>query len=106
MKINEETLRSIAHLARLELPHDPEEQAKIIHDLQQITAWMEVLQEVDTEGITPLSHVLDEKGEGRADEVKTVADTQDLVNLAPQADGAYFSVPKVLESPKDSKGKK
>ncbi len=96
MKINKETLRSIAHLARLELPKEPAEQAKIMEDLQKITSWMEVLQAVDTEGIEPLSHVLDELGEKREDVIPVAKDPQNLVNLAPAPEGEFFTVPKVL----------
>lgn len=106
MKINKETLQAIAHLARLELPQDPEVQAKLVHDLQQITAWMEALQAVDTQGVEPLSHILDEIGEGRVDAMPKEQNTQELINLAPKPEGAYFSVPKVLESPQSSRDQK
>ncbi|MBO0938091.1 Asp-tRNA(Asn)/Glu-tRNA(Gln) amidotransferase subunit GatC [Fibrella sp. HMF5335] len=96
MKVDTETLYKIAHLARLKVP--PEEEGQLLNSLNSVLDWMEQLNEVDTTGIEPLTHMsaLDEVDILRDDVVKNqLPRTQALVN-APVHDEQFIKVTKVL----------
>lgn len=95
MKITEETVDHIAHLARLEFEGDAK--TAIRKDLERIITFIDTLKEVDTENVEPLifmSHELNRLREDVA--VKTVTQDEALKN-APQSDSDYFRIPKVLD---------
>jgi aspartyl-tRNA(Asn)/glutamyl-tRNA(Gln) amidotransferase subunit C len=95
MKINREVLDKIAHLARLEF--DEKDADKMMKDMTVIVSWVEKLNEVDTEGIEPLTTMSHEINSFREDEVKPHLNHEDALKNAPQKDSDYFRVPKVLE---------
>ena len=100
MKITRELLDKIAHLARLELHEDEAE--KMMHDLTEILNWVEKLQEVDTEGVEPLTTMSYEVNALREDELNQAGNEKHLdreraLLNAPQKNEEYFIVPKVLE---------
>ena len=95
MNVDKETLRRIAHLARLEV--QPEEEDALVASLTEVLTWMEQLNELDTTGVEPLTHLTEVVGGLREDvAVETLTHEQALVN-APKRDDDYFRVPKVLE---------
>lgn len=95
MKVNEELVNKLAHLARLEF--EGEDKVKIIADLQNILGFMEKLEELNTEDVEPLIYMSDEKNVLRKDEVKqTITHKEALLN-APKKDSDYFRVPKVID---------
>lgn len=95
MKIDQEALRRIAHLARLEIKESEEE--TLLSSLIEVLTWMEQLNELDTTGVEPLTHLSEAIGGLRDDVAKeTLTHKQALVN-APKRDEDYFQVPKVLE---------
>lgn len=95
MKVDKETLRRIAHLARLEVK--PEEEDALVASLTDVLTWMEQLNELDTTNVEPLTHMTEVVGGLRDDVVvETLTHEQALVN-APKRDNDYFRVPKVLE---------
>jgi aspartyl-tRNA(Asn)/glutamyl-tRNA(Gln) amidotransferase subunit C len=95
MKINKETLNKIAHLARLEF--DEKDTEKMLKDLNGIIAFVEKLNEVDTDGIEPLTTMSHEVNVLREDEVKPHLSHERALQNAPKKDADYFRVPKVLE---------
>ncbi|MBV6643496.1 MAG: Asp-tRNA(Asn)/Glu-tRNA(Gln) amidotransferase subunit GatC [Cyclobacteriaceae bacterium] len=95
MKINKEVLQKIAHLARLDLKPEKEESLK--QDLEEILDWVEELNEVDTEGIEPLTNMSFEVNTLREDKVGEVLPREKGLKNAPAHDDQYFRVPKVLE---------
>ncbi len=95
MKIDHELLTKIAHLARLEF--DEKDTEKMIADMTAIVDWVEKLNEVDTEGIEPLTTMSHEINALREDEVKEHLSHERALRNAPQKDDTYFRVPKVLE---------
>lgn len=95
MQIDRSTLNKIAHLARLELNERDAEQ--MMHDLTAVLNWVEKLNELDTEGIEPLTSMTQELNSFRQDEVQQHLDRQAALQNAPDHDGQYFRVPKVLE---------
>lgn len=95
MKIDKETLDKIAHLSRLEI--DEKDVPKMLEDMSQIISFVEKLNEVDTEGIEPLTTMSQEVNVLREDEVKNQLSKEEVLKNAPVKDENYFRVPKVLE---------
>ncbi len=95
MKIDRETLHKIAHLARLEL--DPTKEEAHVKDLEEVLTWVEKLNELDTEGVEPLTNMSFEVNAFRADEVSNTIAHERALKHAPDNDDDYFKVPKVLE---------
>lgn len=95
MKIDKETLHKIAHLARLEI--DPKKEDGYVKDLEDILTWVEKLNELDTEGVEPLTNMSFEKNVLREDERKKTISHEQALKNAPDKDNDYFRVPKVLE---------
>ena len=95
MKVDQETLQKIAHLARLDV--QPEEEAELLNSLNGVLTWMEQLNEVDTTGIEPLTHISAETNVLRDDAVGNHLPREQALANAPQHNGQFFEVPKVLE---------
>ncbi|GHB83182.1 Asp-tRNA(Asn)/Glu-tRNA(Gln) amidotransferase subunit GatC [Persicitalea jodogahamensis] len=95
MKIDREALHKVAHLARLEVK--PEEEAALLASMESVLTWMEQLDEVDTEGVEPLTHMTDEVNNWREDVAKNALSREDGLGNAPSHDETYIKVPKVIE---------
>ena len=95
MKIDPEALQKTAHLARLEVK--PEEEAALLASMESVLTWMEQLDELDTEGVEPLTHMTDEVNNWREDVAKNALSREDGLSNAPSHDEAYIRVPKVIE---------
>ena len=95
MSVNEQQVRHVAKLARLAL--SDAEIDKMVPELNNILGWVEQLGEVDTDGVEPLTAVIDLKLRLR-DDVVTDGDVRDKVLAnAPDAQHGFFAVPKVIE---------
>jgi aspartyl-tRNA(Asn)/glutamyl-tRNA(Gln) amidotransferase subunit C len=94
MKIDSEHLQKLAHLARIEI--EPKMEADLVKDMQQIISWVEKLDELDTDGVEPLMHMSYEKNIFRQDEVVRDISKEEALKNAPERNGDFFSVPKVL----------
>lgn len=94
MNIDKNTLHKLAHLARLEF--NEEDEKKMIADLNEILTWVEQLNEVDTEGVEPLTHMSHEVNVLREDKVGEHLDHDKALKNAPKKDKDFFRVPKVL----------
>ena len=93
-KLTEAAVRHVAKLARLKCSE--EEIHRFTGQLGAILEYVDQLGEVDTAGVEPLAHCLPVANVLRADEEgKSLANDEALQN-APQRDGAFFAVPKVL----------
>lgn len=95
MKIDLNTVKKIAHLARLEF--DEEGAEKMKKDMTQILDWEEQLNEIDTEGLDPITTMSSEENVLREDVVGEHLTHEKALLNAPQRDSDYFRVPKVLE---------
>jgi aspartyl-tRNA(Asn)/glutamyl-tRNA(Gln) amidotransferase subunit C len=96
MAIDEKTVRKVAKLARLALPE--ERVAPMAGELNAILAWIEQLNEVDVEGVEPMTSAV----EGatlpmRADVVNDGGDPARVLANAPKAEDGFYVVPKVVE---------
>ncbi len=95
MKIDINTIKKIAHLARLEFDENSAE--KMSKDMSQILDWVEQLNEIDTENVLPLTTMSSEVNVMREDKVANQLDHEAGLKNAPKRDSDYFRVPKVLE---------
>ena len=94
MKISTEEVRHVADLARLDMPENRLE--LFTNQLNNILVYMDKLNELDTSGIQPTTHVVDMKNAFREDEVcKSLSMDKALAN-APQEDRDSFVVPRVI----------
>ena len=95
MPVSTEQVRHIAKLARIAM--SDEEIKRLEPELNNILGWVEQLGEVNTDGIDPLTAVIDQKLRLR-DDVVTEGDIRDEVLAnAPEAQHGFFAVPKVIE---------
>lgn len=95
MKIDRAQLEKIAHLARLEL--DEQDAEKMMQDMSAIVTFVEKLNEVNTDGVEPLTTMSHEINSLREDEVMPHLSHEGALQHAPKKDADYFRVPKVLE---------
>ena len=95
MKVDKETLHKVAHLARLHVK--PEEEEKLQEDMSKILTWVAKLDELNTEGVEPQTHMTFEKHILREDIPKTEITTEQALKNAPKHNKDYFEVPKVLK---------
>ena len=95
MSVSSEQVRHIAKLARIAM--SAEEIERLVPELNNILGWVEQLGEVDTDGVEPLTAVIEQKLRLRDDKV-TDGDCRDAVLAnAPGAEHGFFAVPKVIE---------
>jgi len=95
MNVDKETLRKIAHLARLEF--EAQAEARMLDSLSKILTWVEKLNEIDTSQVEPLTHLTDEVNVLREDQAGEPLAAERGLRNAPKHDSDYFRVPKVLE---------
>jgi len=95
MSIDKATVAHIARLARIALPEDARE--AVAGELNNILAWVEQLAEVDTDGVEPMTSVVEVALPLRADEVTDGARVEEILANAPRREDGYFVVPKVVE---------
>ena len=95
MKIDIDRVRQVAGLARLDL--DPGEEEQLTVQLNSILEYMGQLDEVDTKGVEPTSHVLPLTNVMRDDVVRECLPNTAALSNAPAADQGHFAVPKILE---------
>lgn len=96
MKISDEVVDHIAHLARLEFEGD--KKVAIKADLEKIISFMDKLQEVDTDNVEPLIFMSEEVNVLREDVAKITVTQAEALKNAPQKDSDYFRIPKVLDN--------
>ena len=95
MSVNADTVRHVAKLARIAMSEA--EVDALVPELNQILGWVDQLAAVDTDGVEPLTAVIDQKLRLR-DDVVDDGDVRDKVLLnAPDAQHGFFAVPKVIE---------
>lgn len=107
MKVSEKDVLYVADLANLELT--PEERTRMVRDLNSILEYVERLNELNTSGVPPMAQVSEsygtpqKKGQAkleyalRADALDKSLDRTLALASAPESDGTFFKVPKVIE---------
>ena len=96
-KIDIKTVDEIAHLARLEF--NDEAKGEILNDMNRMLAWVDKLNELNTEDVEPLIYMTEERSVLREDEAKQTVTQQEALKNAPKKDSDYFKVPKVIDQP-------
>ena len=99
-KVSMEDVERVAELAHLELA--AEEIPRMVQDLNAILDYVAELNELDTSGVTPLAQVSELESAGsasslREDVTRPSIPRADIMSRAPETDGAFFKVPKVIE---------
>jgi aspartyl-tRNA(Asn)/glutamyl-tRNA(Gln) amidotransferase subunit C len=95
MAISKETVEYAAHLARIEL--QTQELEKLSRELQGILDFIDTLKKLDVTGINPTSHILPINNVLRKDAPCGSLSAQKALDNAPQKQGNFFVVPKVIE---------
>lgn len=93
-EINRKLIEHIATLARLRFPETDLE--RYTQKAKHILEYVERLKAVDTTGIEPTAHAVDAQGFMRDDEVNIFENRDAILANAPERDGDFFQVPKVL----------
>jgi aspartyl-tRNA(Asn)/glutamyl-tRNA(Gln) amidotransferase subunit C len=95
MAIDKQTVKYVAHLARIELQE--KELEKISGQLQDILGFIDKLKKIDIKDISPTSHILPINNVLREDVPQESLSSQKALMNAPQKEGSFFVVPKVIE---------
>ena len=95
MSVDKATVAKIARLARLRVPE--ENLDGLAGELNNILGWIEHLNELNTDGVEPMTSVVAMTLPKRQDAVTDGGCAEDVVRNAPEAVGGYFVVPKVIE---------
>ena len=94
MKITIAEVEHVAKLARLQI--SSEEKENLTEQMNRILLYMEKLNELNTVGVEPTSHVLDLHNAFRADAVKESLPREQTLGNAPEANEAEFIVPRII----------
>ena len=95
MSVDKDTVRRIAKLARLAVPE--ERLQPLAGELNGIFQWVEMLNEVDVAGVPAMTSVVAQKLKWREDAVSDGGQAEALLANAPDREGEFFVVPKVVE---------
>lgn len=95
MAVDISTVARVARLARIAEP--PERLEALTQELNGILGWIEQLQEVDVEGVAPMTSAVETTLPMREDVVSDGANAADVLANAPRAEDGFFVVPKVVE---------
>jgi aspartyl-tRNA(Asn)/glutamyl-tRNA(Gln) amidotransferase subunit C len=93
-KISADDVRKVAQLARLELPEATI--ATYTAQLERILEYVAHLEQVDTEGVPPTTRAVEVVNVSRDDRVDPTPVREELLNLAPEREGDFVRVPKIL----------
>jgi aspartyl-tRNA(Asn)/glutamyl-tRNA(Gln) amidotransferase subunit C len=94
MQVDTNLVRHLAHLARLQV--DSDNLDKMVSDMQDLVGFVGQLNALDTTGTEPLLYMGDALHVGRADAVNGSISTEMALRNAPDTDGIFFKVPKVI----------
>ena len=93
--ISDETIEYVGILAKLELSDEEKEQAK--KDMANMLDYIDTLNELDTSGAEPMSHVFPVNNVFREDVVTNGDDREEILANAPEAKEGAFVVPKTFD---------
>ncbi len=94
MQITDETIEYVGILAKLELSDEEKEQAK--KDMSNMLDYVGMLNELDTEGVEPMSHAFPIHNVFREDEVVNGDDRENMLLNAPEQKSGAYIVPKTF----------
>lgn len=92
--IDREQVQKVAHLARLQL--SAEEETKFTTQLNDILDYFEQLSELEVSDVPPTTRAIDVSNVVRVDQLKPYGDRESILEGAPDRDGDFFKVPKIV----------
>ena len=92
--IDDETIENVCILAKLSLIDEAKEKAK--EDMQKMLDYVEKLDELDTDGVEPLSHIFGDQNVFREDVVTNGDNKEAMLANAPKAKEGQYQVPKTI----------
>jgi len=95
MEVNDLLIDNLAKLSHLSFSE--QEKKEIRADLQEMISFIEKLKEVNTEGVAPLLHMSSNVNMLREDVVQGSVSREEALKNAPETDGTFFKVPKVIK---------
>lgn len=95
MEVNDLLVEKLARLANLSF--EEKEKQEIRLELEKMISFIEKLKELDTEGVQPLRHMSSNPGMLRDDIVQGSISRETALKNAPETDGIFFKVPKVIK---------
>ena len=101
-RITPDQVRHVAKLARLAL--DERELERLSRQLESILEYVAKIGEVDVSGVEPMAHAADVKNVLRDDVAGPALPVEQVLQNAPDTDGRFFKVPKVIGGDEDSAG--
>lgn len=101
-QISIEDTRHVARLARLAL--DESKLRKFTGQLQNILKYVDKIGQLDTAGVEPMAHALPLYNVLREDVVEPSLTVEQALQNAPETDGPFFKVPKIIGGDEDSAG--
>ena len=94
--IDREQVKKVANLARLDIT--PEEEEQFTTQLNSILDYFDQLSELDTDNVPPTTRAIETSNITRPDQLQPFTDRQALLDSAPEQEGDYFRVPKIMAS--------
>lgn len=94
--IEREEVRKVANLARLNITEA--EETEFTTQLNSILEYFEQLSELDTADVPPTTRAIETSNITRADELIPFADKEELLKAAPEQQGEFFRVPKIIST--------
>ncbi|AFY76143.1 MAG: Asp-tRNA(Asn)/Glu-tRNA(Gln) amidotransferase subunit GatC [Hydrococcus sp. C42_A2020_068] len=94
--LDRQQVQKIAHLARLEIT--PEEEEQFATQLSSILEYFEQLSELDTKNVPPTTRAIETSNITRPDETIPYPNREVLLKQAPEIEGDFFRVPQILNS--------
>ncbi|MFI5377731.1 MAG: Asp-tRNA(Asn)/Glu-tRNA(Gln) amidotransferase subunit GatC [Tepidisphaerales bacterium] len=101
-KISLDQLRHVAKLSRLAIPE--EKLVRFTSQLESILEYVAKIGQVDTSGVEPMAHALPIHNVLREDVARPGLSLEQVLQNAPECDGPFFKVPKVIGADEDSAG--
>jgi aspartyl-tRNA(Asn)/glutamyl-tRNA(Gln) amidotransferase subunit C len=95
MEVNDLLIDNLAKLSHLSFSE--QEKKEIRADLQEMISFIEKLKEVNTDGVEPLLHMSSNVNMLREDVVQGSVSREEALKNAPETDGTFFKVPKVIK---------
>lgn len=95
MAITKDTVKYVAHLARIDL--EPKELEELARQLDEILGFIDKLKRADIKDVAPTSHILPISNVLREDSAAPSLSPDKALENAPQREGKFFGVPKVIE---------
>lgn len=95
MQITPDLIKYLEKLARITLSED--EEKKVGNELQDILTYIDMLNELDTDGVEAMSHCFPVTNVMREDEVALSMSPDEIVANAPESQDGYFVVPKTVD---------